>query len=454
MSGLWPSRWPAEDGGPARRQTVPGALGLRAGEELAVAAVRDAFATTMVVLREPGEVYALRHTIGPRPRRDPAIAWVERIDPLTLEVLARSADLDGGPFWPGGLAAHADGALHVVFGRHVHRLSADLDVRARRELAAPRPHNSFVVLHDGSLAVKDLDLETRAPATLSVLDPETLADRAAPLRLPEPVIARLSAEGDHLYVVGTTTAWRVVWDGSRLELDRGWSVPYHGGPEHGHGWDPVIAGGHVWLLDNGEHDYSTTMLGAGRARGAVRLHRIAVDDPDDREAVPVCGRPRGAVTDPPLYDARRHIALGYDSANGVVAAFRHGDTLQPLWQRELAHAAHMILFEDSGEVVLHHHRAPAFARSRLSRALGRRSSAPAQSAAVRRVLGRRSADEVVVLDVETGEERGRAAVPSMFQSVLFPAPGFGRDLYWCTFSTLARLEVRPGPSTPPGPPPP
>jgi hypothetical protein len=30
----------------------------------------------------------------------------------------------------------------------------------------------------------------------------------------------------------------------------------------------------------------------------------------------------------------------------------------------------------------------------------------------------------------------------MFQSVLFPAPGWGRDLYWCTFSTLARLEVR------------
>jgi hypothetical protein len=29
----------------------------------------------------------------------------------------------------------------------------------------------------------------------------------------------------------------------------------------------------------------------------------------------------------------------------------------------------------------------------------------------------------------------------MFQSVLFPAPGFARYLYWCTFSTIARLEV-------------
>jgi hypothetical protein len=48
---------------------------------------------------------------------------------------------------------------------------------------------------------------------------------------------------------------------------------------------------------------------------------------------------------------------------------------------------------------------------------------------------------VVVLDIETGSETARARVPSMFQSVLFPAPGWERDLYWCTFSTLARLEV-------------
>ncbi len=47
----------------------------------------------------------------------------------------------------------------------------------------------------------------------------------------------------------------------------------------------------------------------------------------------------------------------------------------------------------------------------------------------------------MIVDIETGDERARARVPSMFQSVVFPAPGFDRDLYWCTFSTLARLEV-------------
>jgi hypothetical protein len=56
-------------------------------------------------------------------------------------------------------------------------------------------------------------------------------------------------------------------------------------------------------------------------------------------------------------------------------------------------------------------------------------------------LAGRAADEVVIVDIETGQEKARCPVPTMFQSVLFPAPGFERDLYWVTFSTLARLEV-------------
>jgi len=51
-----------------------------------------------------------------------------------------------------------------------------------------------------------------------------------------------------------------------------------------------------------------------------------------------------------------------------------------------------------------------------------------------------------VLDVETGAERGRASVPSLFQSVLFPCPGWSRDVYYCSFATLARIAVAPDPS--------
>ncbi len=442
-AALWPSPWPAEDGGPLRQQAPqsgPG-LGISPGKTLRLAAVRDAFATTMVILREPGEVFVLRHTMGSRALRDPSSSWIERIDPRTLAVLARSPELPGGPFWPGGVAAHANGSLHVVHGRYCHRLSSRLELLTSRQLPQPRPYNSFVVLGDGTLVMKDLDLDLLAPARLTLLDPETLAPRCAEITVPEPSIARLSADGESVYVVGTSTVWRYRWDGAGLHRDEDWHARYDGGPRHSYGWDPVIAGGQLWFLDNGAHDFTTTMRHAGRAAGPVRLIRVSLDDSGDREFVEVCGLPRGTVTDPPLYDRARRIAIAYDSGNGIVAAFRVGHRLEPLWQRELQHAAHMIQFPDTGELVLHDFHGPAVAATAPARALARRWSGPARSAAVRRALARGSGDDVVVVDIETGTERARARVPSMFQSVLFPAPGFGHDLYWCTFSTLARLEV-------------
>ncbi len=441
--GLWPSSWPAEDGGPRREQWPVGGSGLAIGdgEGLRLAAARDAFATTMVVARGPDEVFALRHTLGARPLRDPSSAWVERIEPRTLEPLERSPELPGGPFWPGGLAAHANGSLHVVHGRHCHRLSPELAVKASIELPRERPYNSFVVLADGTLATKDIDRELREPALVTLLDPDTLERRATDVELPEPSVARLSADGDVLYAVGAGTVWRYRWDANRLERDRDWAFHYDGGPAHSYGWDPVISGGHLWLLDNGDHAYTTTMQGAGVAPGPVRLLRVSLDDPEDHEAVEVSGLSHGTVTDPPLYDSQRRIAIGYDSGNCVVQAYRFGKQLEPLWRRELAHAAHMIQYPGTGELVMHDFHGPAFAHTRLARALGGRWAGPVRSARIRRALGRRFGDDVVVLDIETGQERGRARVPSMFQSVLFPAPGFRRDLYWCTFSTLARVEV-------------
>jgi hypothetical protein len=418
---------------------MPG-LRIAPGERLEVAAVRDALATTMVVLRDPGEVFVLRHTLGKRPLDDPCSAWVERVDPLTLEPVARSVDLPAGPFWPGGMAAHADGSLHVVFGNHCARLSPGLEVLATLRLPGPRPYNSFVVLSDGTLVMKDFDRQLREPARLVLLDPTTLERRCDDVALQEPAIARLAADGDDLYVVGAESVFRLRWDGTRMQRDSAWGARYLMEGQS-YGWDPVVAGGHLWFMDNGAHDYVTTMQGAGIAPGPVHLFRMSLSDPDDVECVEVCGAARGAVTDPPLYDARRRIAVAYDSANGVVQGFRFGERLEPLWRRELGHAAHMVLYPETGELVLHDFHGPAFGRTRAGRALGRRATSVMRRPALRALATRGSRDEVVVVDIETGTELGRAAVPSLMQSVVFPAPGFGRDVYWCTMSTLARVAV-------------
>src|SRR3954451_8279140 len=230
--GYWPRPWTCEDGGPRRWGCAEGepGLGIEPGERLEVAAAYDAFGTDALVRREPGELYALRHDIPLRgPQSTPVEGWAERLDPHPLAVTATTPRLPGGAFWPGGIAAHANGDLHMVFGRWAHRLSPGLDVLASHRLPVKRPHNSFVVLDGGELVTKDCDAPAGLePSTVSVLDPGTLLPVAPPLRLPEPSIARLASDGETVIAVGTTVVFRLRLDreAGRLLVDDRWQPRY------------------------------------------------------------------------------------------------------------------------------------------------------------------------------------------------------------------------------------
>ena len=123
----------------------------------------------------------------------------------------------------------------------------------------------------------------------------------------------------------------------------------------------------------------------------------------------------GIVANPPAVDIDRGIAVGYDSANGVLAAFDIAadptGPLQPRWTRHQNHGCHPILYPDTGELVTADHD------------------------------DTRMMDQIVILDIETGEERARADTGSPFQSVVFLAPGFDRDLYYCSMPTVSHIRV-------------
>jgi hypothetical protein len=418
-SGYWRSRWPGEDGGPRRLQqpaTGPGP-DLDAGH--VVVRSREVIAATMVVLRDPGEVFLLRHTAGPD-----AISWVERVDPDSLDMVARSVDLAGGPTWPGGIAAHADGSLHVVFGNHAHRLDANLAVLASRELPRRRPYNSFVIVPDGHLVTKDFggvlpghDPAAHRPeaAELVALDPVSL-EVVARCPLPEPSIARLSADGNVVYVVGTSTLSRVRWDGAHLTLDDRFAGRYRTIRGQTAGWDAVLALGAAWFLDNGDGAERYVGTLAGQGISSAPLHLVRVDlETGAVTLTEICGLPNGLVANPPVVDTMRRIVVGYDSGNGVLAAFdiaADGST-SPRWRRQQHHGCHPLLFADTGELVTNDHDAD------------------------------KMADDIVVLDIESGRERVRVAAGSAVQSVLFPAAGFGRDFYYCSFAALTRVGAAP-----------
>jgi len=416
--GYWPSPWPGEDAGPARLQTASdrGSVGF-AGAEVDVV-FRQSIATTMAVLRKPGEVFVLGHTAGPE-----AISWVERVDPRSLEVVGRSVDLPGGPTWPGGLAAHANGSLYVVFGQHAHRLDAELNLIASRELPRHAPYNSFVILPDGHLVTKDFggvlpgqdaSAHVASPTELVVLEPDGLAI-VARITLPEPSIARISASGDTVFVVGTTALHRLVWDGTALVLDDTFVAPYLQVDGQTYGWDPVIALDAVWFLDDGfgSERYAGTFRGQGVNVAPLHLARVGLLS-GAVTLTEICGLPGGVVANPPLVDVERRIVVGFDSGNGILVAFDVADdgTCTERWRRDQNHASHLLLRADSGDLLTTDHDADAMS------------------------------DVLVVLDIETGNERVRVPSGSPVQSVLFPAEGWDDDVYYCSFAGIARLSLR------------
>jgi hypothetical protein len=365
--------------------------------------------STMTVLGAPGEVFLLTHSALRAQIGLATTSRVERIDPESLRPLARSPRLPGGPMWPGGMAIHANGDLYVVYGRWLHRLGRDCAVKASLQLPIDAPYNSFVVLACGLIVTKNLSDTT--PARLSVIDPATCREIAS-LTCPEASIARLSAVGDTVYLVGVTTIIRIDWTGAALVIDRDWRWAYLGDSGNSYGWDAVLAAGSAWFMDNGHHRYRTRMAGAGVNPTANRLLRVALDDCRDHAAVAVSGLPGGSITNPPLVDAGRGIVVAYDSANRYLRAFDL--SLQPLWDKAgFGAASHMLLFEDSGEIVTND--------------FGQH--------------GGWGGEAVVILDIATGAERARVAIGGMMQGVVFPAPGWSRDLYWCSMAKVARVFV-------------
>jgi len=361
VAGYWKgSHWPGEDGGPAR-QGIPALEPAPAMGKMRLAAHRQFFAADMLVRRDPGEWFLLRHTMAPDLFLGPTECWVERIDPGDLSVVRESPRLAGGRFWAGSLAVHETGDVLVVYGRHAHRLSADLEPKATRRLPAERPYNGFVIRPDGTVVTKDCDtLEVSSPASLVLLDPETLEDAAAPLDLGEPSIARLTLDGGDIICAGTEHVFRIgLVDGALRVLDR---VRYGGSPDHSYAWDPVVAGGRIWWMDNGQHDTHASLKMAGVTPGPVRLWDAPVGDLSAARSTVISGKRHGTITNPPAWDPVARQIVAYDSGGGVIRAWRVPEDEGPLertWtRRDHWHGPHLIVLPERRELVTADRRDP------------------------------------------------------------------------------------------------
>ncbi len=85
--------------------------------------------------------------------------------------------------------------------------------------------------------------------------------------------------------------------------------------------------------------------------------------------------------------------------------------MTPLWKKHpFGCASHMILYPDTGELLVNDYR--------------------------------RFGEEMVVLDITSGAELARVRSGGLTQGVVFPSTCWNRDLYWSSMGRLARVYVQ------------
>ncbi|MFT4570337.1 MAG: hypothetical protein ACI8TX_002603 [Hyphomicrobiaceae bacterium] len=430
IPGLFDSAWPAECGGP-RRQKAPRSPGLdiQPGESLKATLKENGRWNVMFVQREPGQLYLLS---GGMFGEQPAPGRVERVDPITLEVTAASPDLpSGGHVWCGAVLVHANGDLYVVNGSYMHRLDPDCQLVAERKLPVDRPYNGLLVMPDGNLVTKDLRI-SGGGSVVSVLEPEKL-EVLSSLELPEPSMGRIAADfrGDDVwcYMPGREYLFRLRYKDGAVSIDEDWQ-PLYRDEEEGQGlaWDTTLADDNVWLHDNGDTPavraiHATTPVGneippsnTAVDFGPQGVMRFGMADDYDRDALAPIPHNHGWVIAPPLYVPVDRILVTFDTGNGCLCALRwKGDGLYDrMWEAKIHNWMQPMVFPDTGELIVNDFGSADFKAGN---------------------------DAVVVLDLMTGEEKARVATGAPLPNGMFFAPGWNRDLYYCTAGAVARVAV-------------
>jgi len=426
-----------ECGGNRRQKASAGRLDAADGTATVITVRNDRW-NVMAVERDPGQWYVggtMAAFRGP-----PPFGWVQRVDPGTLQPLATSPELPCGEHvWCGAILAHADGSIVSVNGSYLHRLDPDeLSVLAERRLPVDRSHNGLLALADGSLITKDLRLNGQGGTTITRLAPGSLEVVGEPLVLPEGSMGRIAADAaiqgngcqtEQVYVPGTEHLWRLVVDGDRLDLDDNWRPRYRTTDgDHGLAWDACLSDGACWIMDCGDIESVRAIHGTepnGRWErppdlswrqpapwtGAQRLLRISLDDASDVRGVAPFGTPGGGIIAPPVHvpgmGDTPGVAVAWDSINGGLAGV-DDLTLEPIWHLDVRTSMQPIVFPESNELVVND-------------------------------FTSEGNDDLVVVDVATGDTLDRVNTGSRIANGMFLSAGGQRDVLYCTTLAIARV---------------
>ncbi len=423
LKGLYAdSIWPISDGGGPRRQKAartPG-FNIESGERLAITrrALNDERWPVGVFWH--GDKLLLMGSC--KPWQPKSYGWVEFIDPITLESLVRSEPLEcGGHNWCGGAAALANGDIYTVAGSFMHRLCADsLKVKAKLPLPIDNAHNGFLVLSDGNMITRDMQSDPNKRSWFTVITPDLAI--VTQFQFVSNSVGRFSidqtSDGDFIYATGPDSIHRLIYRNGELNLDEEWKASYKiAGEEQAFAWDSTIGDDSVWFHDMGESHGSRNMMSTYPVgsdcsyniydsmkmihSAPQRVFRVSIQDPTDIDVLVPFGDAYGCVGGPPLYAQDRHILVAYDEHNGKTRAWRyHGPgNFEDLWERNYKNSNQMLYYPDTGELLMD---------------------------------DKSNRFDVILVDIETGEEKGRATTGAVASAAMLYSPGQGRDAYCAT----------------------
>ena len=427
LLGYFDSAWPVECGGNRRQKAATGKLLSKNSKTEMISTVSDKW-NVMVIQREKNEFFlggTMPYFNGPKP-----YGWVQKINSDSLEVLNESPQLPcGDHVWCGAIAAHENGSIIKVNGSFMHVLSPECEVILEKELPINQAHNGLLILSDGTIVTKDCRLENQQNSTITRLDPNTLELLHEPFALPEGSMGRIASDlnddGEFIYIPGIERIWRIKVLPDALELDEDWQPQYRNANQsQGLAWDGCISEGSLWVMDNGDIESVRSIYGVnpnGRVaenthlswrnpapwKGRQRLIKFDLIS-GEKTSIEPFDKEGGGIIAPPVNVPEYEMCIAWDSINGGLAGISTTDRkLAVSWQLDMRPTMQPVIFPESGELVINNFE--------------------------------NGEDELIVVDIATGELLSRAKVNARLANGMFLTPGFNRDIFYCTTGTFSKV---------------
>jgi hypothetical protein len=353
------------------------------------------------VSREPDELYVVGG-MGKIPN------YIAKVNPLTLDLIKKtSLNLGEADYWPPSVVVHANGYIYVTAQNICYKLTPDIDIVSYYILPiTDGEYNSMKTFSDGNLICKGLG-STYSSVTL--LD-QNLNPIIPELVLPEKSYGRISVhiynDKEYVYITGETTLIRYEYISGaipRLERDYRWFYRYRLASLR-----LQTAGGVASFIDNNAY-FMDNANSNPKPLGPIHLLRVNLDDSRDAQRFTPFGLMRGYHFNKHLVDAVHGIIVVGDTTNSKIGGYRYlgGNQFQELWVKNY----------ESGIVCS--------------------SSSSTKQLYVSDFKDGR--DNIVRLNIETGEELKRIVTSSTSTSLAGVTLGWNDDVFWVSGGCSVRM---------------